>query len=475
LSEHSNGIFSHLVVVGSSAGGVGALSRLLSALPDDLPAPIVIAQHLNPERESGLQNILASRSNLPVKTVVEDDPLRPGMVYVVPADRHVNITDSHVGLEANAGGRPKPSVDLLLTSAAEVYGERLIAVILSGAGTDGAEGARAVRRAGGMVVVQDPQTAEFGGMPGAVAPNTVDVVADLDEIGPILGRVISGELEISTTRTREEEERKDLTRLLEVLRGRHGVDFRSYKTPTIMRRLKRRVAATGNDTLGEYTSYLEENEDEYRQLVSTFLIKVTEFFRDAELFEHLRGEVLPGLIEAARKEDRQLRVWSAGCATGEEAYSLAILITEALGPEAGSFDVRIFATDVDEAAVNFARQGLYPPSALGPLSDEQIRANFDWEGSRYRVNKQLRGMIVFGEHDLARRSPFPRMDLVVCRNVLIYFTTELQRRALQLFAYSLRDGGCLVLGNAESVSPLSEFFEPMHSQYKLYHRRGGAF
>jgi two-component system, chemotaxis family, CheB/CheR fusion protein len=202
---------------------------------------------------------------------------------------------------------------------------------------------------------------------------------------------------------------------------------------------------------------------------------VTEFFRDPELFAHLKKEVFPELIEQARKQENQLRIWSAGCATGEEAYSLAITVSEVLGQEAGLFNVRIFATDIDEDAVKYARRGIYPPSALEGLSEEQIDRYFVEEDGSYQVKKLIRGMIVFGEHDLARRSPFPRIDLVMSRNVLIYFSLELQRRALQLFAYALRDDGYLVMGKAESPSPLKEFFAPVDRHNKVFRRQGHRF
>jgi two-component system, chemotaxis family, CheB/CheR fusion protein len=286
---------SHLVVVGSSAGGTEALSELLSTLPDDLPVPVVIAQHLDPERDSHLEEILSRSSPLPVKTVKDEDPLRAGTVFVVSSDRHVSITDSHVGISANSAGRPTPSVDLLMSSAAEVFGERLIAVVLTSTGSDGTEGARAVNRAGGTVVIQDPDTAAFGGMPGSLAPNTVDIVAPLGRIGPLLGDLVTG-VKVSEGRT-EAEERRELKRFLEELKKRHGIDFRSHKPPTIMRRLKRRMAATGALTVAEYPRHVEENSEEYRQIVNSFLIKATEFFRDPYLFEYLRAEILPGQIE----------------------------------------------------------------------------------------------------------------------------------------------------------------------------------
>ncbi|CAA9484928.1 MAG: Multidomain signal transduction protein including CheB-like methylesterase, CheR-like methyltransferase and BaeS-like histidine kinase [uncultured Rubrobacteraceae bacterium] len=457
----------HLVVVGSSAGGIEALSTLVSTLPEGLDAPVVIAQHLHPERESRLPEILGRRSSLPVRTVVDHDHLEPGVVYVIPSNRHVNVTPSEIDLQANTKGRPKPSVDMLMSSAAGVFGEGLIAVVLTGTGSDGAEGARAVRQAGGTVIIQDPETAEFGGMPGSLAPNTVDIVADLQRVGPIVGELLGGVLV-------EEEgaEEASLQRFLEGLKERHGVDFTSYKAPTMLRRLKRRMVATDTATIEDYALYLDDRPEELPQLVNTLLIKVTQFFRNPELFAHLREEVLPGLIEEARKGDRQLRIWSAGCATGEEAYTLAIMLSELLGSEAALADVRIFATDIDREAVDFARRGVYPAGALSGISEEQRERYFVEGDGHYEVKKPVRGMIVFGEHDLARRSPFPRIDLVVSRNVLIYFTVELQRRALELFAFSLRNGGYLVLGKAETASTMPEFFASEQRQHKVYRREG---
>ncbi len=465
--------FTHLVVVGSSAGGIGALSGLVSSLPEEFDAPIVVAQHLDPNRESHLQEILARRSPLPVKTVTEHEPLQAGVVFVVPANRHVNITDSEIDLSSEpSSGPPMPSINLLMETAAGVFGENLIAVVLSGTGTDGTEGARTVSQAGGTVIIQDPETAEFGEMPRSLAPSTVDIVSTLGKIGPVLKNLISG---IAVPEESSEDEGRALDRFLEELHRNRGVDFRSYKRPTILRRLGRRMAATDCKSLDEYSRYVEEHPEEYGQLIGAFLIKVTEFFRDPELFDYLREEVLPGLVEEAREGDNQLRIWSAGCATGEEAYSLAIMVSEVIGREAGLFDVRIFATDIDEDAVRFARRGVYPPSALKGLSEEQIGRYFVDEDGSYQVKKQIRGMIVFGEHDLAQRSPFPHVDLVVSRNVLIYFSGELQRRALQLFAYSLRDGGYLVMGKAESPSLMSNLFAPVDKHNKVYRRHGQRF
>ncbi|HEX6289418.1 MAG TPA: CheR family methyltransferase [Herpetosiphonaceae bacterium] len=456
-----------LVVVGASAGGIEALLTLVATLPPEFPAPIVIAQHLDPTRPSHLGAILARRALLPVITVQDHAPLHAGTIYVVPANRHVEITDHDMTVLPDGPKRPKPSVDLLLSSAAEIFGEQLIAVILTGTGSDGAIGARAVKQAGGTVVIQNPATAAYPGMPLSLAPQTVDIVADLLRIGQILQDLLT---DIAVPSHPEQE--PELQAFLEQVRARSGIDFRAYKAATIQRRLQRRLVATNCADLASYAAYLANYPDEYGRLVSTFLIKVTEFMRDRDFFDLLRTEILPNLVTASRARNHELRIWSAGCATGEEAYSLAILVCEVLGEELGQFSIKIFATDLDADAIAFARRGVYPAAALTGLSDQLIDRYFSRSSGGYAVKKQVRSLVVFGEHDLGQRAPFPRIDLVLCRNVLIYFTTTLQMRALQLFAFALREGGYLVLGKTETVSPLSEFFTLQHPQYKIYRRHG---
>jgi two-component system CheB/CheR fusion protein len=460
--------FSHLVVVGSSAGGIEALSTLVSTLPSEFAAPLVIAQHLDPRRTSRLGEILGRHSTLPVRTVAEVERLEPGVVYVVPADRDIEITDHEIRLSSSDSTRhPKPSIDRLLSSAAEQFGEALIAVILTGTGSDGAAGARAVHTLGGTVVIQDPQSASYPALPLSLAPSTVDIVADLKAIGPLLNDLLTG----TYARMKPEEDRV-LRSFLEELRERSGIDFSSYKTPTIQRRLQRRLAATGVPDLEQYIRYLQRHPDEYQRLVSSFLIKVTEFFRDPELFSYLRDKLLPELIESARQHGNEVRIWSAGCATGEEAYSLSILVADVLGDELSDFKVRIFATDVDADAIAFARRGVYPASALADVPPHLVDKYFSEIEGAYEVKKLIRGMTVFGQHDLGQRAPFPRIDLALCRNVLIYFTPELQRRALHLFAFSLRESGYLILGKSETTSPLAEHFVLEEPRLKAYRRQG---
>src|SRR5690349_3865926 len=457
----------HLVVVGSSAGGIEAISTLLASIKPGFPAPIVIAQHLDPSRQSHLADILSRRSALPVRTIEDREQLVPGTVYVVPANHQIQVSDSHIQLTADGSARMKPSVDLLLTSAAEAFGDRLIAVILSGTGSDGAAGARIVKKAGGTVIIQDPDTAAYPGMPLSLSPTTVDIVANLDRMGAILTDLLAG-VSVPT----QPDQKQQLQSFLGEIRDRFGLDFNSYKMPTILRRLRRRIVATDSDDLTGYIDYLRTHPDEYRQLVNTFLIKVTEFFRDPDLFTYLRETVVPDLVLQSRKRGNELRIWSAGCATGEEPYSLAIVISEVLGAALEHFNVRIFATDADGDAIAFARRGVYPTQALARLPEDLIARYFTREDGNFHVKKRLRALTVFGQHDLGGRAPFPHIDMILCRNVLIYFTPELQQRTLRLFAYSLRDGGYLVLGKAETPGQLAEFFTPLHKQQKVYRRHG---
>ncbi len=457
-----------LVVLGASAGGVEALTTLVSSLPVDFGAPIVVAQHLAPSRTSHLGEILGQRTRLPVRTVVDRERLERGVVYVVPADRHVEITDHEVRVISDSGrARPMPSVDWLLETAANSFGENLIAVILTGTGSDGADGARRVKDTGGTVVIQNPQTASHPEMPLSLAPTTVDIVADLPAIGGLLQDLLAG----TYAQVQPDDDRR-LRGLLDHLRLRSGIDFSGYKEQTIRRRLQRRMLDTGVDTLEEYVRYTRRHPEEFQRLASSFLIKVTDFFRDPEIFDYLREHVLPEVIASARGRGNELRLWSAGCATGEEPYSLAVLVADMLCDNTEGLNIRIFATDLDGEAIAFARRGVYPISALKHLPPHLLDRYFTRRDGAYEVKKFVRGLVVFGQHDLGQRAPFPRIDVALCRNVLIYFTPELQRQALQLFAFALRDGGYLVLGKAESTTPLADRFTLVQPRLRTYRRHG---
>ncbi len=462
--ENTNAISNDLVVVGSSAGGIEALSILVSTLPLDFPAPIVLAQHLDPNRPSTLDQILQRHTSLPIEIVTTNTHLQPGKIYVVPANRHVSIKDHQVDLLEDSSKRPRPSVNLLLSSAAEAYGEHLIAVILTGSGSDGAIGAVEVKNANGTVIVQDPQTARYPSMPMALPPTAIDFSVRLEQIGPLLFDLLTGAMI-----PQKEERAEDVLReILELISHQTHTDFRSYRASTIFRRIGRRMTVTHNSSMRDYTEYLKDHPEEIGALVKAFLINVTQFFRDAEAFAYLKNEILPKLIDRARSRDKILRFWTAGCATGEEPYSLAMLLTDLLGAELPEWGIKIFATDLDEAVINFARRGIYSENLLKGLPIEYRDRFFERFDQEYRISKTLRQMVIFGQQNLSRSAPFPRIDLVLCRNVLIYFTPELQDYVLNQFAFSLNPDGYLFLGKAETVRPIQSFYELINKHWKVY-------
>ncbi|HEX6293265.1 MAG TPA: CheR family methyltransferase, partial [Herpetosiphonaceae bacterium] len=457
-----------LIVIGSSAGGIEALSVLVSSLPQSFPAPIVLAQHLDPSRPSILSDILQHRTTLPVVVVETRMKLEPGTIYVVPSNHHVSIEDSEVAVLTDQQPRPKPSIDRLLSSAAAAYGERLIAVVLTGSGSDGAAGAVDVKEAGGTVIVQNPQTARYPSMPMSLPPTVVDFEADIERIGPLLYDLLTG-VELPQTDKAEDM----LQQILEHVNRQTSIDFRAYKSSTVLRRIGRRMTVTHNHTLRDYAHYLDLHAEEIGELVQALLINVTQFFRDDEAFAYLRQKLLPSLLDQARRRGRVLRVWSAGCASGEEPYSLAMLLADLLGAELPEWSIKIFATDLDAATINFARLGIYPETLLKDLPDDYRERFFERLDHSYRISKTLRQMVIFGHQDLSRSAPFPRIDLVLCRNVLIYFTPELQDYVLSQFAFSLRpSSGYLFLGKAEVIRPTHPYFELVNKPWKIYRCTG---
>ena len=459
---------SQLVVIGSSAGGIEALSRVVATLPSDFPAPIVIAQHLDPRRPSHLAEILARHATMPIKVVEGPTALEDGAIFVIPSNRLVEVASGGLRLRPTRPGSIAPSIDLLLESAAKEFGPRLTAVILTGTGSDGSAGAWHVKKAGGTIVIENPETAMFPSMPASISPSLVDATADLEGIAPVLLDHLGAE-----NGHPEALDRDAFAVLLDRIRERSGIDFSTYKPATIVRRLRGRLSATGETSVAGYAALIESDPAEYDRLVSSLLIKVTEFFRDPKLWQHLLEEVLPPLIDDARRERRELRIWSAGSSSGEEAYSLAITIAEAIQADPEPLDLRIFATDIDGAAVAFGRRGFYPPGAIKNVPASLRARYFVKSAGGYEVIKRLRAKMIFGEHDLGARVPFPRIDLLLCRNVLIYFTPPMQRVVLETFAFSLRPEGRLVLGPSETVAVLPEPYAEEHARLRIYRRLPG--
>lgn len=452
-----------LVVIGSSAGGIEALLVLVSSLPENFPMPIVLAQHLDPNRTSNLGAILQRHTSLPVIEITAHTHLETGKIYVVPANCHVTMNDGYVETQEDTLGRPKPSVDLLLSSAAKVYGERLVAVILTGTGSDGAAGAIEVKHAGGVVIIQNPETARFSGMPLALPPTIVDFQVDLERIGLVLYKLFTG-----IYLPPDEQQGEVLGDLLQFLKDQLHINISIYKASALLRCMGYRMLAINTSTMRDYLNYLKQVPAESVELVKLLLAAYPHFFRDLDAFAYLKSTVLPELV--ARGYDRHcvLRCWSAGCATGEDAYSLAMLLADLLGAELPRWSIKIFATDLNQAAITFARCGLYPENLLQGLSPGYKEQFFDRADHGYHVKKMLRQMVVFGAYDLASSTPFPGIDLIMCRNVLSYFTPETQERILAQFAFSLFPGGYLLLDKTEAIRPSSRLYRAVKRDMNVY-------
>jgi two-component system, chemotaxis family, CheB/CheR fusion protein len=461
----------NLVAIGASAGGIGALRALFEAVPEQSGIAFVVIMHLSPEHESRLAEVLQPHVKVPVRQVRERTRLEPDHVYVIPPDRSMALTDGHLELSEfdQPRGRRSP-IDTFFRTVAEVHPDG-VGILLSGSGTDGVIGLKAIKELGGIVMAQSPDEAEYDTMPrSAIATGLVDFVLPARELGERVVRLRSSGLpwtppdDAAALRAGEAEA---LRKILAQLRSRTGHDFSGYKKSTVLRRVGRRIQVTDSGDLQDYLGHLQENGSEARALLKDLLISVTNFFRDPEAFEALERTVVPSLFEDPA--DHQVRVWVAGCATGEEAYTVAMLLAEHADVLPGGPSFQIFATDLDEEAIAFAREGVYPDSIVADVGEARARRFFTREGSYLRVTKELRERILFSRHDLLRDPPFSRLDLLTCRNLLIYLERGLQERLFDLFRYALRDDGYLFLGESESA-PDHQGFRAPDREHRIFQR-----
>ena len=476
-----------VVGIGASAGGLDALVELLGAVSGTGMAFIVV-QHLDPTHESLLPEILAKKTTMAVSPASAGEAVQADHVYVIPPDMLLTVHDGllEVKRRTSAPERPFP-VDLLFSSLAVAYGERAIGVVLSGADADGSRGLREIKHAGGFTFAQQPESARFPTMPRqAIETGCVDLVLRPKEI--------AGELERLSRRFRRMNPSPDapsdstpdaaadrdhvvLAQIFQMLRSAHGVDFTHYKRTTIRRRIARRMMLRRIETLDEYRESLDRDPAELAALHQDFLIRVTEFFRDPAAFDVLRHEVLPALCEG-RSPREPIRVWVPGCATGEEVYSIAITLLEYFGGGIPPVRIQIFGTDVSETALETARAGVYPINALHEVSAERLERFFVGQDGEYRISKDIRDLCLFARQDVTRDPPFSKLDVISCRNLLIYLDDIAQRRVLRTFHYALRPGGMLFFGPAESVAHSRELFEQIDSRARIFRRMpntgGGA-
>jgi two-component system CheB/CheR fusion protein len=457
-----------IVGVGASAGGLESLEKLFRALPGRTGAAFVVIQHLSPDYKSLMDELLARFTDLTVHRAAAGVKAEPDHVYLLQPGKELEIRngafelfdrDPHIGLAL--------PIDRFLSSLAEDCGQRAVAVILSGSGSDGSRGVKRLHAAGGLVLVEDPDTARFDGMPNAaIAAGVVDHVAPADELASVLVEFAS-----DGHASRSGPESALLADVFIQLRGVLGIDFAQYKLPTVVRRIRRRVALRQLPGLEAYVERLRADEQELAALGHDLLIGVTQFFRDPAVWEFLESQVVPQLATESTSESA-LRAWVAGCATGEEAYSVAMLLLDAVAGKTPAVAVKVFATDVHNRALEHAGQGIYTAESLANVDERRRRQYFIARSDgRFQVVPQLRHAVVFARHDLLKDAPFTNLDLVSCRNLLIYFRPAAQKHALSLLPYGLRIGGALVLGPSEAPGEIESEFETLHDPCRIYVKR----
>ena len=471
-SGDSSALF--IVGVGASAGGLEALERLFEGMPLSTGMAFVVIQHLSPDYKSLTDELLARRTPIPIRQVEDGMRVEANAIYLLPPKKDMILSDGRLLLtDKDRTQSVALPIDRFFRSLAQDAGAKAIGVILSGTGSDGSRGIRDIHEAGGLVVAQSPESAKFDGMPNsAIKTGTVDFSYPPEEIPAALLRHIKhplGGTPLSSP-LGEMSPAVGMEAILRRLRVEYGIDFSHYKPDTVARRTERRLAISKASSIDEYAGRLETDPDELNLLYRDLLIGVTEFFRDEEAFAHLEADVLPELICRPGREE-EFRVWIAGCATGEEAYSLAISIHEVVSTLERPLAVKIFATDVHRTSLDFAGVGIYSRESVADVSPERLDRYFVRHELGYQVSPELRKMIVFAQHNVLKDAPFTKIDLISCRNLLIYFQPPAQKKVISLFHFGLKTGGTLFLGPSESPGELGDEFDATDIRWKLYRKR----
>jgi two-component system, chemotaxis family, CheB/CheR fusion protein len=464
-----------IVGIGASAGGLESLERLFSHLPTDTGMAFVVLQHLSPDFKSLMDELLARRTSMPVRQAEHEMVVEPNCVYLLPPMKEMIIRDRRLLLSNRdpRHGLALP-IDHFLRSLARDIGDRAIAVILSGSGSDGSRGLQEVRRLGGVVFCESPETAKFNGMPlSAIATNFVDQVLPPEDIAAALAAFARPALQVPREVDESEGDDFGLNAILHLLRDGYGIDFSHYKASTVTRRIERRLALNRALDLDTYVEQLRNDPRELNSLYEDLLIGVTRFFRDDEAFEVLEQRIVPEIIERTKPgdPDDQIRVWVPGCATGQEAYSIAMLFHEQLGARRRPVNVKILATDVHKASLDVASAGIYSEHQIAGISPQRLERFFTLKPTGYQISQNLRESIVFAPHNLIRDSPFTKLDLIACRNLLIYLQPHAQKTVFTLFHFALKTGGFLFLGSSESPGGLLDEFDTIQEHAKIYRKR----
>lgn len=463
-----------IVGIGASAGGLEAIEGFFAKTPSDTHMAFVIVQHLSPEHKSIMGSLLEKYTSMEIMEVQDGMKVQPNCIYLNSPNKEIDILDGTLHLADPSVNRGiRLPIDHFFRSLADDQGERAICIILSGTGSDGTLGLKAIKGAGGMAMVQTEAQAHYDNMPrSAINTGQVDYILGVEQMATELAKYVQHP-SIKTPdklATPTEEMESCLSKIFIQIRAVTGHDFSHYKRNTITRRIQRRMAVHQLDSLANYVRYLQQNNEEVKTLLKDLLITVTNFFRDPDAFGVLEKKVIPALLEN-RSPDVPIRVWVSGCATGEEAYSLAMLLAEAMENTKKHYQVQVFATDIDEDALNYARAGVYPEAIAADVSMDRLKKFFIKGDKTFKIKKQIREMVVFAVQNLIKDAPFSRLDLVSCRNVLIYMDSVLQKKILPLFCYTLNPDGFMFLGTSESVGDFVSDFSVVDSKWKVFKRK----
>ncbi len=458
----------YIIAIGASAGGMEAIHLLFDHTPEDGVAYIII-QHLSRDHKSFMAELLAKHSKLQISEAENDMIVEPNQVYLMPKGMNMTIRNRRLLLTESRAQQPNTAIDIFLNSLAEDQRDKSIAIILSGTGSDGTKGIGAIKKMGGMVIVQDPGSAKFDGMPNsAIESGNVDVILPPEKIPlEIISYLQRDILENIFTDKITEADENVLLEILDLIQEHTPLDFTNYKRPTIIRRIVIRMTQNNLNTLDAYVDFLKANPAEINVLAKEFLISVTQFFRDPEAFELINEKVIPGIIENKLFGDT-LKVWVVGCATGEEAFSLAILIMEHLTERKKNLEVKIFASDIDKSALAHAAKGIYSARSIANVSEDRLKKYFIKEDNKYRIRENIRKMIIFADHDIVKQPPYGKIDLISCRNLLIYLNPLLQNKILTSLHFCLNMDGYLFLGPSESLGDLKRSFAEVDKKWKVY-------
>jgi two-component system, chemotaxis family, CheB/CheR fusion protein len=458
-----------VVGIGASAGGLDAIQQLFDHMPNDTGMAFIIVQHLSPDFKSLMPELLAKHTKMEIFTAEDKQIIMPNCIYLNQRNKNLHIKGNQLFLLDKG---PKHNlnlpIDIFFHTLGEEYKEKSIGVILSGTGSDGSRGIKTIKEAGGTIIVQDPSSAQFDGMPNsAIATNLADFILSPETLIDVLFKIPNKRLQLSIDEPDSKSTDVLFYSILEEIHKSSGIDFRQYKNNTLLRRLEKRMNINNIDLLIDYLTFLQSNPEEKEILKQDFLIGVTSFFRDTEAFYSLKNNIIPVMCKS-KKDTDPLRVWIPGCSTGEEVYSVAILLDEHLRVNKYNFDFKIFATDVDSRAISYAGQGSYPINIGSEVERQYLESYFLKTGDKIQIIKRIREKIVFSNHNILKDPPFIRMDLITCRNMLIYFENKAQARVMINFQFALNKFGYLFLGSSESLGVVSKDFKPIDSKWKIY-------